>query len=72
MKRVIVFQRPFEDVHNMKVLECGECDWYTTYVDELWTSNDMPESQETGFSQANAHVLELHRGAARIVRSWRT
>jgi len=72
MKRILFLQRPFDDVTNMKVLECYTCDWYTTYVDDLWTSNDMPESQASAFNQCNEHGREAHSGAGRIVRCWRT
>jgi len=72
MKRILFVQRPMDDDQfNMKVVECVTCEWYTTYVDELWTSNDRPESQAVCFNQVDLHAREKHKGTGRILRGWR-
>jgi hypothetical protein len=59
------------DTVQMKVVECVTCNWFTLYVEELWTSNAMPESERTAFFEVGAHARAAHHGVGRIVRGWR-
>lgn len=77
MSRFVIFvHRPEEgyeetDTVNMKVVECQECPWFTSYVEELWTSNSMPDSQRLAWREIGAHARAGHRSLARIVRGWK-
>jgi hypothetical protein len=64
-------QRPFDNDDTLKVIECVTCDWYCTYNDVLWTSNDMPDEQRTAFDQVKWHARRHTQTKARIVRGWR-
>jgi hypothetical protein len=76
--RLTIFvQRPEEgyettDMPPLKIIECAECGWFVTYLEELWTSHRMPERQRTAFFEVGAHARNGHRTIARIVRGWRT
>jgi hypothetical protein len=78
MTHIALFVQRSEEGHEttdtppLKVVECVTCQWFTTYLEELWTSNRMPERQRTAFFEVGAHARGAHRGMARIVRGWRT
>ena len=71
MMFTLFIQRPIADTDNMKVIECSECDWYVTFAEVLWTSNDMPDEWVTAFDQVHRHSTHLHDRVARIVRGWK-
>jgi hypothetical protein len=75
---IALFVQRSEDGHEttdtlpLKMIECVTCPWYVSYVEELWTSNAMPERERSAFFEVGAHARSTHRSVARIVRGWRT
>ena len=55
----------------MQLLECYECEWYTSYDDLLWTSNKRPDDMDRAFIDCATHTREVHGTRCRIVRSWK-
>jgi hypothetical protein len=68
---VLFVHRPFADDDSLKVIECVTCNWYLTYLDELWTSNEMPDRQRAAWTATAEHAFGSHEGRARIVRGWK-
>jgi hypothetical protein len=60
------------DSKPLKIIECVTCEWFTIYLEELWTSNAMPDGERTAFFEVGVHARNAHRSLARIVRGWRT
>lgn len=60
------------DMAPLKVIECVECPWFVTYLEEVWTSNTMPERERSALFEVGNHARACHHGVARIVRGWRT
>ena len=70
-KITLVLQRPRDDEGGMQLLECYECEWYTSYDDLLWTSNKRPDDMDRAFIDCATHTREVHGTRCRIVRSWK-